>query len=144
MHIFGLRNHFPDCSRRNRSVISHSNELHCGHQFSLFHRLHVAVSPALNGSMNWPARFTAIDRLRHLLTFCESCVMGRLRRTRKLTERCVTRRFHRQMSRLVGDTTILWSLSSGSSRADRCHRIQRIRPGRGRSPGPSTADRLAT
>ena len=70
--------------------------------------------------------------------------MGRLQRTRKLTERCVTRRFHRQMSRLVGDTTMLWSSSSGSSRADRCHRSQKIRPGRGRSSGPSTADRLAT
>ena len=81
--------------------------------------------------------------LRHLLTFCESFVMGRLQRTRKLTERCVTRRFHRQMSRLVGDTTMLWSSSSGSSRADRCHRSQKIWPGRGRSPGPSTADRLA-
>ena len=94
--------------------------------------------------MCWTENWRNVRRLRHLLTFCEWVVIGRLQRTRKLTERCVTRRFHRQMSRLVGDTTMLWSSSSGSSRADRCHRSQRIRPGRGRSPGPSTADRLAT
>ena len=54
----------------------------------------------------WTENWRNIRRLRHLLTFCESFVMGRLRRTRKLTERFVTRRFHRQMSRLVGHTTM--------------------------------------
>ena len=43
----------------------------------------------------WTENWRNVRRLRHLLTFCESFVMGRLRRTRKLTERFVTRQsFH--------------------------------------------------
>ena len=43
----------------------------------------------------WAENWRNVRRLRHLLTFCESFVIGRLRRTRKLTERSVTRQsFH--------------------------------------------------